>query len=405
MSRARRGALAWLVPAALLAAAAAGCGGEGGPSAGADAGARPGPWLPPDAAGPHPVGVRRALFVDPDRFHAYGDSFRALPTTLWYPALAGSGRPNTLGDFMGELPEWAAERLEEMLGGSFSGIETLRTSALRDAALDRAGAPYPVVLFSHGVSSNGFQSWDQCEHLASHGFIVAAPDHYGSALVTVLEDNVVFFHPMAIFTDLRDRPADVPFLFRELGRVNADPGHFLHQGMDLSRFGVMGHSWGGFTCMAAAARHEFVRALAVLAPIVVWPFPEGFGRPFFLLQSDTDDICDASMDSNRRAYEAWSGCRADPGICVRLLNAGHFSPSNVCDLMAAAPGPDGARKAATPRLGCEPGFMDVDRANRIAGAYLAAFFKAALAGDPRYRRFLEENRFPGEMDLFRKDGP
>ncbi len=378
----------------------AGCGGTASLPADMGADIAVEPFFSPDEPGPYPVGIRRSVHVNPERYHLYGSSFRTHPTTIWYPALESSGRPNTLKDCMGELPEWAVLRLEEMTGGSFSDIEGLETAAFRDARFDRSGAPYPVLFFSHGVSSNRFQSWDQCEHLASHGFIVVAPDHYGTALVTNTEEVVVFFNPLMVPTDLIDRPADVGFFYRELERMDADPDHFLHQGLDLSRFGILGHSWGGFTCMAAAPEYTFVKALAALAPIMTTPFPEPFHKPFFLLQNDTDDICDASLESNARARSAFMNCRADPGIYVRLLNAGHFSPSNVCHLAAPMFGPAFSGKADPARTGCEPGFMDVDRANRIAAAYLTAFFKSALAGDFRYREFMAENRFPGEAELY-----
>ena len=39
------------------------------------------------------------------------------------------------------------------------------------------GEPYPLVLFSHGVSSCKDQSSYLMEALAEHGFLVAAPDH------------------------------------------------------------------------------------------------------------------------------------------------------------------------------------------------------------------------------------
>ena len=42
--------------------------------------------------------------------------------------------------------------------------------------------------------------------------------------------------------------------------------------------------------------------------------------------------------------------------------------------------------------------MEVERANRIASAYLTAFFKTVLARDLRYRDFMSGNRFPGEAE-------
>jgi hypothetical protein len=248
------------------------------------------------------------------------------------------------------------------------------------------------------VSSNRFQSWDQCEHLASHGFVVVAPDHYGSALITNLGDRVVFFNPLMILTDLLDRPADVAFFFGELEKLQSDPEQFLYGSLDLERFGILGHSWGGFTCLEAGPRYGFVRAMAALAPIMVVPLPAGFRKPFFLLQNDTDDICDASLDSNVRSLEAFTASESVPKLYVRLLNSGHFTPSNVCDLAFPTAGQAFPGIWETVRTGCEPGFLDPEQANAIASAYLTAFFKVTLEGDPRYLGFLQENRFPGFME-------
>jgi len=300
---------------------------------------------------------------------------------------------------MGEMTEEVLLLLEDLMGESFEEVGKIRTAAFRDADLDRSGAPYPVIFFSHGVSSNRFQSWDQCEHLASHGFIVVAPDHYGSALITNMEDKAVLFHPLMILTDMVDRPEDVAFFYGELEKVNVDPDHFLHGILDLERFGMLGHSWGGFTCMAAGPRFDFVRAIAALAPIMTTPFPTEFRKPFFLLQNDTDDICDASMDSNNRSLAAFMACGADPRIHVRLLNSGHFTPSNVCDLASPLLDEASPLEAEEPvRTGCEAGFLKRDRANGIASAYLTAFFKVALEEDFQYLGFLKENRFEGLME-------
>ncbi len=45
-------------------------------------------------------------------------------------------------------------------------------AAVRDAALDRRGAPYPTILFFHGNGGVRAQSYFLTEHLASHGFVV-----------------------------------------------------------------------------------------------------------------------------------------------------------------------------------------------------------------------------------------
>src|SRR5262245_59492662 len=49
--------------------------------------------------------------------------------------------------------------------------------ALAGQPADPDGGPYPVVVFSHGFSANAVWYSHLPEHLASHGFVVVAPEH------------------------------------------------------------------------------------------------------------------------------------------------------------------------------------------------------------------------------------
>lgn len=348
-------------------------------------------YAPPDSWGPYPVGVRRYVYVDYTRFQFYGNRYRTLPTSIWYPAVEGTGYPNTIGDFMGELPLWVVILFQMMFGDQFWQIRDIETNAFMMAEFDGSDGPYPVIMFSHGMSSNRFQSWDQCEYLASHGFIVVAPDHYGSAMLTNTDDGVVFFNPMFMMSDLVARPKDVEFMYETLGLLTADPTHLLYQGLDLSRLGLMGHSFGGYTCLNAGPTYDFVDAIAPLNPIMIGQLPAAFAKPFFLLQADTDDICALAMDSNARSLEAFSTCAASPKVYLKLINAGHFSASNVCTL-------GGSRMFPNLQTGCEDGFMEIARANEIAAAYLTAFFKYCLADDQDYLGFLMTNHYSEDLE-------
>src|SRR3954466_13925387 len=53
-----------------------------------------------------------------------------------------------------------------------------KLKSYRDAELASEGAPFPLVMFSHGRGSNGlYYAWFG-EFLASRGYIVAALNHY-----------------------------------------------------------------------------------------------------------------------------------------------------------------------------------------------------------------------------------
>jgi predicted dienelactone hydrolase len=105
---------------------------------------------PPDAGapGPYPVGVTRRTF---SRVSTTTGEPRIVETVIWYPATPPSP--------------------------ALSADESL--AAPRDAAPERAGVPYPVLLWSHGNSAAPASYTYLTTHLASHGFVVIAPTHAG----------------------------------------------------------------------------------------------------------------------------------------------------------------------------------------------------------------------------------
>jgi predicted dienelactone hydrolase len=111
--------------------------------------------------------------------------------------------------------------------------------------------PMPLVLVSHGLGSGRLAFRYFAEHLASHGYVVAVPEHPGSsgkqleALLNNQETDVS--RP----TEFIDRPLDMSFLLDELLRRNQiDP--LLKGQINPDQVGVMGHSYGGYTALALA---------------------------------------------------------------------------------------------------------------------------------------------------------
>jgi predicted dienelactone hydrolase len=83
---------------------------------------------------------------------------------------------------------------------------------------DRTGEPllagatpapgsWPVIVFSHGFGGIRFQSYFLTERLATHGFIVIAPDHPGNTLV----DFAQLGDDAAQAQSAIDRPLDILF--------------------------------------------------------------------------------------------------------------------------------------------------------------------------------------------------
>ncbi len=346
-------------------------------------------YHPPDEPGPFAVGVRTLYPVDESRYETWGERYRVLPLEIWYPSSGSGGRPNRMGDMVGELTPETRSLLEGLLGDEMEEFLDLPTSATRGAAMLPDAGPYPVVFFSHGFMGLRFQNFTLSEHLASHGFVVVSVDHYGNCVfVNVPGEPLVLFNPLDSFGSYFDRTEDVNFIFQELQKgvpyLQGDERGLL----DLERFAVSGHSYGGLVSLLCGANHEYVDAIAPLNPAWGGPISGGMTKPFFLLQGEHDSFVGTSNQEVRRFQEE---AAADRKLYLNLIHGGHYNATDVCVLV-----PPSLTFLAQ---GCEPPSIDFHLANRISNAYMTAFFKSVLSGDSRYDPYLKENHFPEEVEL------
>ena len=149
--------------------------------------------LPP-LTEPGPYGVRLKILhlVDPSRENW------TLDTLVWYPADKTDATPVRRGSLN-----------------------------LRDALPDRSGAPYPLIIFSHGWLETSSQLSQVMEHLASQGYVVAAPTHHDT---TPLKFELV------------DRPLDIMLVLDQLAAITDGD---LAGMIDTNNVGLMGYSAGG----------------------------------------------------------------------------------------------------------------------------------------------------------------
>jgi predicted dienelactone hydrolase len=164
--------------------------------------ATPAQDTPPVAA--YPVGIRQLEFVDQDRH---------IALAVFYPAvLRDRAAPQFTMPFFANL-------------GSY-----------RDVEVASAGAPFPLVVFSHGRGSNGlYYAWF-AEFLAARGYIVAALNHYRANTW----DSTIAYLANKLWQRPRDVGLTISFLLN-------DP--FWAKSIDAGRIGVAGHSQGGFTAL------------------------------------------------------------------------------------------------------------------------------------------------------------
>ena len=172
----------------------------------------------PFAAGPFPVGVRTLFALDTARN-------RAFPCEIWYPAQTG-GRGET-----------------------------------RDAP-PRVGT-YPIVVFSHHSGGHRRTATFLCTHLAGHGYFVAALDHSEVVAkeLSRRDGETSAERAARIEAVISSRVPDLRFLIDHL--LGADG---VVDGIDAARIGLVGHSFGGWTVLAAPEVDPRVRAVVAMAP-------------------------------------------------------------------------------------------------------------------------------------------
>lgn len=175
------------------------------------------------APGPYAVGYRESALGYPDPA-GDGETERALRLALWYPTTDTDG-------------------LEVRYMGAFEA-----PNVLGDATV--AAGSFPLVVFSHGHQGYAENSAFLMEHLASHGFVVAAPDH---------TDNTLLDGPDRATAIYYQRPLDLSAVLDHLqgGGEPALVGHLSDDPISL-----FGHSFGGYTAFAAGGAAYDTETLA-----------------------------------------------------------------------------------------------------------------------------------------------
>jgi predicted dienelactone hydrolase len=183
------------------------------------------------AFGPHAVGVRTQTVSEANRVDILNTKAegpvarytRALALEVWYPAQLAPGQ--------------APEGRYDVITRDPSLRVTLIGRAVRDAAPLASGAPFPLVIISHGYPGNRFLMSHLGENLASKGYVAVSIDHTDSTY-----DN-----QQAFASTLYNRPLDQLLVLREMARLSAAAsGSYLAGLVDASRTAIVGYSMGGY---------------------------------------------------------------------------------------------------------------------------------------------------------------
>jgi dienelactone hydrolase len=338
----------------------------------------------PFQRGPHPVGVITRELADSGR------NGRRITVELWYPADRAHHGQDLAQASQDEYP----------LFGGFK----VRQEAVRDAAPLASRTPQACALFSHGFAGHRRQSTFFCAHLASHGYLVIAPDHAGNTMVDMV-NLAMSLGPAQMPADpeallgsyVFDRPRDLGLCLDAVAS-----GEFETQvGVaDLSSgVAATGHSFGGWTSLVMAARDPRVRAVLPMAPAggpgplwalalereLTFEFAGGVQTLYLAAQRDTLLPLTGVEQMFLRT--------PDPVRMFVLENADHM---HFCDRVERSHeffrnmpqvGPFGAVAKHTPPMSeLTPGV----HGHQFAKALGLAHLDAVIKGDPLAQKFLED---------------
>lgn len=366
--------------------------------------------------GPFEVGFTSYTIIDTSR---PGDDdvypHRPIPVFVWYPVDRSSITTSSpqavypLDVLYGQLPDSVSSDWEKY--GIDRAFQEPRPSARR---------PFPLLVFSPGWGGPPWVHASLGTRLASHGFVVAVPYHFG--------DWWWWWEPMdGITVSTYNRPLDVSFVLSDLLEKNGTAGQLLAGTIQPEAVAAGGWSLGGYAAMTLAGGDDNVcdtpfgtlgADIGDVVPPGNWcvaaqpdrrikaivshdgsgwilHFRElarikvpalGLGEEWSMLAQDPDP---AWASWHAREHAAWSG---HPAYRVDVFNTNHQSFCDLCEAnhvlgdLVPDEWPEGL-VAFFDELICT-GFTPNPVVHGLVSKYTAAFLKTNLSGETGYQNIL-----------------
>jgi len=237
----------------------------------------------PSPSGPFGIGRIGCHWTDTSRPDDYEPKRkRELMVYFWYPTAKSSGAK---GQYLpGAAQMDALPEIHKLMSHEFGTLWTpIVSGEISSHATDHApiasGSPFPVVTFSHGLGSSGFQYTVLIEYLVSHGYVVASIEHtYTAKAICFPDGRVVTQHddsPAAGLSQserlkwmlrqtsvaISEGAADVRFVIDRMTQLGHDNQQFaLASTIDLKRIAAMGHSAGAEFAARACQQDSRIQA-------------------------------------------------------------------------------------------------------------------------------------------------
>ena len=324
---------------------------------------------PADELGSYAVGHTMFTVADSAR------EDRELLVDVWYPV-----------DAVNAVSE---PRTEYPLQG---GLTLPSKVAVDDLPVSSEGTR-ALLVFSHGFGGINTQSTQLMEALASHGFIIASPEHTGNTALDRSDDMPA-----------EKRVPDVSFIIDTLFERSNTPGDAFEGRMDESKVGVLGHSYGGSTAMgtvagwAGADPDPRVKAIGVIAGGVG---NNSFSEEVLADVTQPTILLVGTLDPGALANHQYAFANmpnAEALFKVEVTGANHTHFANICDignrLISLGITKDqwdglGAAALLQPYNDtCTEDVFPIAEAHRLQNLYMVAHFRRFLLDQVGYNQFL-----------------
>ena len=175
-----------------------------------------------------PYNVRGVYAVGVQNLTTGGET--PLELSMWYPALSDDNGTKRI-----------TYAYTVKMGQPFGTVRmaSFEGQAIQDAPYDLSMSPYPLVILSPGFSIGSTAYAWLAEHLASYGFVVLSPEHDEH----LDPENELWQRAVT-------RPQDILRVFNYVDREVESKTDFA-QLVDPQLVAVAGHSYGGYTALAA----------------------------------------------------------------------------------------------------------------------------------------------------------
>jgi len=261
---------------------------------------------------------------------------------------------------------------------------------------------HAMVVFSHGSGAFRASYIYFTEFLSSHGYVVAACDHLGSARYTQVDGEVI--KPGGKRSERgqmeADRPADILCLIDAMARLGAGADSRFSGRLDASNCAVTGMSFGGWASAAVLERRDpRVKAAIFQCPSFKSAgghLPESRANretPVMVMLGTQDTVIGEEGNELCRCYFA---THEGPKCLLEIKAAGHVSFTS-CELY----NPNYGNGIGESRSLTQPGttYAPLPPAeqhaivNSYALAFLDTYLRPSAPPNAEQERYLKENHF------------